>query len=82
MGCGCKTVKKIGEKYGVEQKETFAMKAKRVGLKYTLFMLSILMSLVIVPIIVVVGIFKAFFMKNKMIKLPKFLIHPRKVRNG
>lgn len=82
MGCGCKNVKKIEDKYGVKEKVGFLNKIINSGVKIGLFSLTMLLSFVIAPIILVVGLFKAFFMKDKMIKIPKFITRIKKSVNG
>jgi hypothetical protein len=82
MGCGCKKVKKLGEKYGVEQKETLLDKGIRVLVKIGIFLVTITIGIILVPIILIVGLFKAFFMKDKRIVIPRFLTKYKKSIDG
>ena len=82
MSCSCKKVKKLEDKYGVKQKETLLDKSVRISLKIGIFLITVIMGLVLVPIILVVGLFKTFFMKNKRITIPKFLTKYKKSIDG
>lgn len=73
MSCSCKKVKKLEDKYGVEEKETLLDKSSRVFFKIGIFLIAVAIGLILIPIILVVGLFKTFFMKKKSINIPKFL---------
>lgn len=78
MGCGCKNVKKLDKKNGVKKKEGLTAKLIKVGL----FSLTILLGLIITPIVLVIGLFNAFFRNGKPIMLPKFLTNHKKSVDG
>lgn len=82
MGCGCKNVKKIEDKYGVKKTRHLGGKIVDFGIKMVLFSITIVLALVIVPIVLVIGLFKAFFTKDKTIRIPEFLTKNKKSING
>jgi hypothetical protein len=82
MSCSCKKVKKLGDKYGVEEKETLFGKCTRMLFKTGIFLITIVMGLIITPIVLVVGLFKTFFMKKKRITIPMFLTKYKKSIDG
>ena len=82
MSCSCKKVKKLGDKYGVEEKETLLGKCVKMLYKIGMFLIIVALGLIITPIVLVVGLFKTFFMKNKRITIPRFLTKYKKSIDG
>lgn len=78
MGCNCKKINKLGEKTEVKEKLNIFTILAKIGL----FLLTVALGLIITPIILVIGIFNAFFRKGKVITIPKFLINPKRSVNG
>ena len=80
MGCPCKNVNKLVKKYGVEKKPRSVLKSKITNFvaRVPIYIITVLLSIIIVPTVIVVGLFKTFFMKDKTLRLPKFLTSPIK----
>lgn len=72
MSCNCKRKIELEKKYGIKEEENVLQKTIRFTLKLFFMVLAISFALVIIPIMVVVSLFKAFFGNNE-ITLPNFL---------
>lgn len=72
MACNCKNTRRFEEKNGVEEQETLLSKFNRYTLRLTLFLIAIVFSIVIIPILIFVAIYKICFGDSKII-LPKFM---------
>lgn len=72
MGCNCKRVNSFEKKRGIEEEETILGKIFRKGLRILLFLIAIVFTIVLVPIIIFLAIYNICFGDNK-ITLPKFM---------
>jgi hypothetical protein len=73
MGCACKRKLAIEKKYGQKIKETFVKKAARIGFKVSLYVITVLLAIVTIPIVLMVVLFNIFFRHNAGIVMPNFL---------
>lgn len=73
MACNCKKKIEIETKYGEPMEQTWFSKMYVLGTKVVVFLIVLSIVIVLVPILIVVSIYKMFFSKNKAIVLPKFL---------
>ncbi len=73
MGCACKRKLAIEKKYGQKIKETFVKKVTRIGFKVSLYVITVLLAIVTIPIVLMVVLFNIFFRHNAGIVMPNFL---------
>jgi lipopolysaccharide/colanic/teichoic acid biosynthesis glycosyltransferase len=73
MACNCKRVQSFEEKHGVKEYESFLAKYNRLFFRCLFFLIAILATVVIAPIVIVVAIFKMFFGEDMKLTLPKFM---------
>ena len=73
MACNCKKKIAIETKYGEPIEQTWFDKIYTIGLKTIGFLIMLVIAIILVPIVIVVAIYKMFFSKNKAIVLPDFL---------
>ena len=73
MACNCKKKRDIEAKYGEPIEETWLDKAYKYAIRVLVFFILLCLSVILVPIIVVVAMYKLTFAKNPMITLPTFL---------
>ena len=73
MGCNCKRKMEIEEKYGTPMSESLGEKIVRFAKRLFLFVFTVLASVIMVPIITIVAIYKLTISKNLEIVPPKFL---------
>lgn len=73
MACKCKRKAEIEEKYGEPIEKTLNDKIGDFCLKIFGFVFVLLLTFVLTPLILFVGVYKMFFSKNKTIVLPKFI---------
>ena len=74
MGCSCKQVKKLEEKYGVEKEETLFSKMWKILYKVFIFLISVTLGLIVIPITLIVALFKTIFTDNNRLTLPYSLV--------
>lgn len=66
MGCNCKKIRQIQSENADYNMIT---KSFTVGVRIVLFVLMFIVSLVVIPIVAVVALYKMLFSKNKTISL-------------
>lgn len=72
MACNCKRKIEVEEKYGVVEYENWSRKVIRYFFRAFFMVFTIVASMVIIPIMILVSCYKAFFGDGK-ITLPNFL---------
>lgn len=73
MGCNCKRAMALENEYGTKEKETIFGKIWRYILRGIAFIMVIMMSIVIIPILILAIIYQIIFKDNVNIVLPKIL---------
>ena len=73
MGCNCKKINSFEEKFGVAEEESLLAKFNRLFYKMLLFTITIALSVVVIPCIVLASIYKIFWGKDNKLILPRFM---------
>ncbi len=71
MACNCKRKRKFEEVNGIPINDTILAKAKIFGLKVLTFVTLLCLSVILVPIIVIVAMYKMAFTKDPTIVIPR-----------
>ena len=73
MGCNCKKINRFADAYGVKEEESLFGKINRLFYRTILFVITILLSIVVIPCVIFVAIYRIFWGKDNKITLPKFM---------
>lgn len=82
MGCNCKKINKVTEKYGMDEEKSLLYKVAVSLYRIVLFLFALVMAVVITPVIVVVAMYKICFTDDRRIVLPKPLSKHMIGQNG
>jgi len=73
MACSCKKINRFEDAFGVPEEESILGKSGRYFNKAILFLIALGLSIVIVPCVILVAIYKIVWGKDNRIILPKFI---------
>ena len=73
MGCNCKRIKAIQDKYGIKLPETYLNKIYRGVWKVGVLVFGAVAGIILVPVVISILIFNQLFRGGKGITIPKKL---------
>lgn len=72
MGCNCKRITEFENRYGIPENETVLGKTMRYVMKFVLFAIALVLSVILTPLILIWAVYAIFFGNNRIV-LPNFL---------
>ena len=73
MSCNCKKINRFADAYGIKEEESIFGSLSRLFYKTILFLITISLSIVVIPCLIVIVIYRIFWGKDNKITLPKFM---------